>query len=147
MFSCPLGAQRDRATDTKGNCRSLRRARFQGAASVGGLFHLSGSGTPRPVLNPWWPVLNRDADHTTNERPRVFLRPPIEQGNWSLVRQETNMTNLNNDIRELNIDELDAVNGGKGDGKGDGGGGKGNGPVTGGGDGLGWLRTILRTLL
>jgi len=57
------------------------------------------------------------------------------------------MTNLNNDIRELNIDELDAVNGGKGDGKGDGGGGKGNGPVTGGGDGLGWLRTILRTLL
>jgi hypothetical protein len=58
------------------------------------------------------------------------------------------MTNPNNDIRELNTDELDTVNGGKGDGKGDGGGGgKGNGPVTGGGDGLGWLRTILRTLL
>jgi hypothetical protein len=57
------------------------------------------------------------------------------------------MTNFNNDIRELNIDELDAVTGGKGDGKGDGGGGgKGNGAGTGGGDGLGWLRTILSTI-
>jgi hypothetical protein len=57
------------------------------------------------------------------------------------------MTNFNNDIRELNIDEVDAVTGGKGDGKGDGGGGgKGNGAGTGGGDGLGWLRTILSTI-
>jgi hypothetical protein len=91
--------------------------------------------------------LNRGADHITNEQPRVFLRPPIEAGEWSLVIRETNMTNLNNDIRELNIDELDTVNGGKGDGKGDGGGGgKGNGEGTGGGDGLGWLRNILRAL-
>jgi hypothetical protein len=94
------------------------------------------------------PFLKCAADHTTNERHRVSLRPPIEAGEWSLVRQETNMTNLGNETRELTIDELDAVNGGKGDGKGDGGGGgKGTGAGTGGGDGLGWLRTILRTIL
>jgi hypothetical protein len=51
-------------------------------------------------------------NHADNERHRVSLRPPIEAGEWFLVRQETNMTNLNNEICELNVNELDGVSGG-----------------------------------
>jgi hypothetical protein len=54
------------------------------------------------------------------------------------------MDRLHNEIRELKIDELDAVSGGDHDGTGTGsGGGKGTGPHTGGGDGLGWMRLVL----
>jgi hypothetical protein len=88
-----------------------------GKFEISGLFSITWHTTPmkkprvtvQTVSSYRIPPAHRDASHSANERHCVSLRSPIVRGLSLFKQQERDMTN---EIRELNIDELDTVSGG-----------------------------------